>query len=73
VKQIAQDLQDGKHIVIHCVGGIGRTGTLATSVLIALGQPVRAALDCIESTGSHPETGIQRDLVYWIANQFSQK
>ena len=31
-------LREGKTVVVHCRGGLGRTGTVAASVLVALGQ-----------------------------------
>ena len=31
-------LREGKIVVVHCRGGLGRTGTVAASVIVALGQ-----------------------------------
>ncbi len=31
-------LRDGKNVVVHCRGGLGRTGTVAACVLVALGD-----------------------------------
>lgn len=36
VQSIAATLREGKTVVIHCMGGLGRTGLVAASVLIAM-------------------------------------
>jgi protein-tyrosine phosphatase len=35
VKDIVQRLEQGQNVVVHCRGGLGRTGTLAACVLVA--------------------------------------
>jgi protein-tyrosine phosphatase len=44
VKILAEDLNQGKNIAIHCYAGIGRTGILAAALLINLGESVDSAL-----------------------------
>ena len=44
-KQLYVELEAGKHLVIHCRAGIGRTGIMAGAVLVA--------------GGIHPETALQ--------------
>ena len=38
VQDVVQRLEQGQTVVVHCRGGLGRTGTLATCVLVALGH-----------------------------------
>lgn len=38
IKEIVRRLKDGENVVVHCRGGLGRTGTVAACVLVALGR-----------------------------------
>lgn len=38
VQDILQRLEQGQNVVVHCRGGLGRTGTVAACVLVALGN-----------------------------------
>jgi protein-tyrosine phosphatase len=38
VQDVVQRLEQGQNVVAHCRGGLGRTGTVAACVLIALGH-----------------------------------
>ena len=42
--QIHACLKNGGKILIHCMGGIGRTGTIAAQILIERGLPVDRAI-----------------------------
>jgi ADP-ribosyl-[dinitrogen reductase] hydrolase len=37
-------LRAGEQIVIHCLGGLGRTGTIAARLLVEFGEPPREAV-----------------------------
>ena len=68
-ENLAGRLQSGENLLIHCGAGIGRTGTLATSVLIILGTDLNESLKAVRTAGSDPETEEQMDLVMWVADQ----
>lgn len=59
----------GEHLLVHCGAGIGRAGTVAVCMLIALGmQPD----DALAHVANHrpmagPEVGAQRELVRAVA------
>ena len=52
---------------MHCAAGIGRTGTLAVCVLLALGLGAAEARAAVRSAGSSPQTAAQEDIVHWAA------
>lgn len=55
VRQVASALRDGKAVMVHCGAGIGRTGTVAVAVLMALGSPAAQARRSVKTAGSGPE------------------
>lgn len=69
VRDLACRLVDGDTLLVHCAAGMGRTGTIAACVLIALGHDTTTALDSVGAArpGAGPEVGAQRDLVETIA------
>jgi hypothetical protein len=65
--EIANRLQNGETILIHCAGGVGRTALLAICVLLALGQPADEARSVVSLAGSTVETAPQSHLIAWCA------
>jgi len=47
VSRLAKEISQGKHIVIHCRAGIGRTGIIAGGVLVKAGIAPEQALALI--------------------------
>jgi protein-tyrosine phosphatase len=66
---IAQALQLGERVLIHCGAGIGRTGTLAICVLMHLGVGRCEATEAVADAGAGPETMPQQGLVGWVADR----
>jgi protein-tyrosine phosphatase len=70
-KDVANRLQSGEAVLIHCTGGIGRTAMLAVSVLLALGEPMNQAETVISVAGSTVETMPQIEMLLWCATRAS--
>jgi len=68
-QEVASRVRAGEVILVHCGAGVGRTGTFAICVLVALGQSVTAAKSSVSGAGSAPETVEQRELIEWCVSQ----
>ena len=66
---VANRLQSGEAVLIHCAGGVGRTAMLAVSVLLALGKPLHEAESLVSRAGSTVETMLQIEMLSWCAEQ----
>lgn len=64
---IANNLRAGNNMLIHCAGGVGRTGMLAVCILLCLGMPLSEAKTLVDLSGSYPETPEQWQLIDYIA------
>ncbi|MFZ2486823.1 MAG: protein-tyrosine phosphatase family protein [Anaerolineae bacterium] len=71
VQFIAAELRKGTNILMHCAAGIGRTGTVASCVLVALGEPPAAAMETVRIAGSYAERPEQVALIEWVATQLA--
>lgn len=69
VQTVGDRLRAGQRLLVHCGAGIGRTGTFAICLLLALGVAPKAAEHAVSSAGSEPETSDQRSLVAWCASR----
>lgn len=69
VTAIEQVLVEGRNVLIHCRGGIGRSGLLAASLLVRSGIDAEAALQRVSAARgfSVPETVEQKEWVREIA------
>lgn len=69
--QIAKDIRKGHFVVIHCRGGIGRSGVVAGAALIALGAGADEAMRLVSDARGvpAPETEEQRALLRRLAAQ----
>ena len=70
--RIAVALEEGKHVAVHCRQGIGRSGLIATAVLLTSGMSVGDALQVVGSARGEavPETPAQ---VQWIRHLPSEE
>ncbi|MDD3258676.1 MAG: ADP-ribosylglycohydrolase family protein [Smithellaceae bacterium] len=57
--KLRQILLDGGKILIHCRGGLGRTGTVAAQLLVELGMPHEKAIQAVRD--ARPDTIETRD------------
>ena len=71
-KNVANHLINGKSILIHCGAGIGRAGTLAICVLIALRMCPEKAEAVVEKAESRPEVESQKEVIEWVAEKISK-
>ncbi|MDX2027792.1 MAG: dual specificity protein phosphatase family protein [Alphaproteobacteria bacterium] len=52
VREIDQSLRQGENIIVHCVGGLGRSGTLAASYLESFGMSADRAIATVREARS---------------------
>lgn len=71
--KVANRLQSGEAVLIHCTGGVGRTAMLAVSVLLALGESVDDAEKTVSQAGSIVETMPQIEMLSWCAARINSK
>jgi protein-tyrosine phosphatase len=66
---LAGRLAAGEGLVVHCGAGMGRAGTLAAALLMALGDPVDAAVSRVAAArpGAGPQAQVQADLLAALA------
>ena len=52
---LAASEQRGERVVVHCAGGIGRTGQVMTAWLVLRrGIPIQTAIEAVKKTGRNP-------------------
>ena len=66
VQEIVENLERGRNVAIHCRGGLGRTGTVAACVLVALGRhSADEAIDAVRAARRGTvQTREQEDFVH---------
>ena len=68
VQTVAQRIHSGDNVLLHCAGGIGRTGTFAVCLLHCFGFKQEIAVKIIDKAGSYAERPEQRNLLMWHAD-----
>jgi protein-tyrosine phosphatase len=66
IERIADRVQAGDAVLMHCAAGMGRTGSAAACVLKALGCDTDDALDRVRAAGSNPQNADQSGFVNWF-------
>lgn len=69
VRRLADSVQAGERVLIHCGAGIGRTGTVALCLLLTLDMPLAEAERVVRAAGAGPETAGQRRWVEEFAGR----
>ena len=66
---LKNDLIEGKNIVLHCMGGKGRSGTIAAILLIEFGEKHKEAIEIVrEKRKGAIETKEQEDFILSYKN-----
>jgi anti-anti-sigma factor len=62
VRLLCDRIREGRHVVVHCAGGIGRSSVVAAAILVQLGTPAAEVWRVVsEARGREvPETDEQR-------------
>ena len=64
-EEILRDLEHGQRIILHCAGGLGRSGMLAAKLLVALGTSPSEAIEQVRHARSGAiETAEQESYIY---------
>lgn len=66
IESIAQRLQAGEAVLLHCAAGMGRTGTAAACVLKSLGLSASMAIQRTREAGSNPQNALQSGVIEWF-------
>jgi len=69
IEELDSDLTQGEHVVVHCRQGVGRSGLIASAILVARGVPPEdATLQVSRARGvTVPETPRQ---FVWVEDDF---
>lgn len=74
VEDVAERLEEGQTVVVHCRGGQGRSGMFAASVLVALGHPAVKALEIVRETREGAvETPEQEERVQFLEMELGNR
>ncbi len=75
VEGAVDGIRGGRRLVAHCAAGIGRSGTFATGVLLALGVGHDQALATVarHRPTAGPEVGAQAELIVELATRFASR
>lgn len=70
-QSLSKKLDEGKNVVVHCHGGIGRSSMAAAGILVNRGVPIAEVFEKVSRHREHPvpETVEQADFIMqWFRN-----
>ena len=69
IAELAERLDRGAGVLVHCGAGMGRAGTVAAAVLLHYGLSLDEAVSTVAAArpGAGPEVGAQKDLLMVLA------
>jgi protein-tyrosine phosphatase len=74
VESILDRLRSGKNVIMHCMAGLGRTGTIAACCLVACGRSPDEAIGAVRSArpGS-VQNPVQEEFVVTFASAWRER
>jgi atypical dual specificity phosphatase len=67
-RDVEQTIRGGGAVVLHCRGGLGRTGTLAAAVLVWMGWSAKESIDHVRAISrGYIQNQAQADFVHRFA------
>ncbi len=74
VRAVHAEISSGQHIAVHCRAGIGRTGMLATGILVCHGATPLQAIEQISTARGEkiPDTEQQKAFIVEVADLLRQ-
>lgn len=70
---MAKSIFAGDAVLVHCGAGIGRTGTFAIVLVMALGMSRQDGAAAVRMADAEPEGMGQRVLIDWCADELQKK
>ena len=72
LRKMANALEDGKRVAVHCRQGIGRSGLIAAGLLVGAGMPAERAIEVVSGARGRaiPETP---DQLRWLQRLASEQ
>jgi protein-tyrosine phosphatase len=63
VKWIDDEIGLGRKVLVHCFGGIGRTGTVLLTYLMYQGDDLETAMEKVRKVGANPQSPEQLNII----------